>query len=119
MDLAERWRPRGVAVSIVYIREAHARDVWPIGDDVSLSVTAPQTSAERCQLALEMCNKLCLDLPVLVDPVGDTFEALFSPWPFRFFIIDSNATMRYKSQPTKDLTHCPCELDQALRAMDV
>lgn len=117
MDLAARWRPRGVAVTIVYIREAHARDVWPIGDDISSAVTAPRTNAERCRLALQMCKALSLDLPVLVDPVEDSFESSFAPWPFRFYVVDREARLRYKSQPTKDLTHCPVELESALGSL--
>lgn len=117
MDFAERWRPRGVAVTIVYIREAHARDVWPIGDDVSPTVIAPRTNAERCSLALRMCESLTFNLPILVDPIEDCFEALFAPWPFRFYVMDSSARLRYKSQPTKDLTHCPEELESALESL--
>jgi len=105
-----------VALYIVYIREAHANDVWPIGDDVSPTVTAARSSAERCRTARRMCKALNIDLPVLVDPIDNPFEEYFAPWPFRFYIVDQNTKLQYKSQPTQELTHCPLELESALRA---
>jgi len=92
--------------------------VWPIGDEVSPTVIAPRTNAERCRLALRMRETLRCDLPILVDSIEDCFETLFAPWPFRFYIMDSTARLKYKSQPTKELTHCPFELERALEALN-
>lgn len=117
--MRQRWLPRGVEVVIVYIREAHAHDVWPIGDAVSQSVQTPGSDKERCALAQRMCEELGMDLPLYVDPVEDSFEAHFASWPFRFYVLDREARLRYKAQPTKDLTHCPLQLEAALEAMDL
>lgn len=114
VDLRRRWVSLGVEVVVVYVSEAHARDVWPIGDAISRSVQRPSTDGERCALACRMCEELEMDLPVYVDSIQDCFEAEFAPWPFRFYILDKKARLRYKSQPTKDLTHCPVELERAL-----
>lgn len=101
----------------MYIREAHARDVWPIGDAVSQAVDMPRTDRDRCWLAQCMQKELQLDLPCFVDRVDDSFEAHFAPWPFRFYVLDRQARLEYKSQPTKDLTHCPVELEAALETI--
>lgn len=102
---------------MVYIREAHARDVWPIGDAVSRTLDTPHTDRERCMLAQLMRKELQMDLPFFVDRVENSFETHFAPWPFRFYVIDTEARLQYKSQPTKDLTHCPVELDAFLKSM--
>lgn len=109
--------PHGIDVVVVYIREAHAHDVWPIGDAVSQTVFRPKTDDERCALAERMRAELNMDLPLYVDPVDDSFEKHFAPWPFRFYVLDKQARLRYKAQPTKDLTHCPVELEMALEAI--
>jgi len=117
VDLRRRWDSRGVEVILVYIAEAHASDVWPIGDDVSRSVRKPVSDEERCALARRMCEELHMNLPVFVDPVRNCFESIFAPWPFRFYIIDRQARLLYKAQPTKELTHCPVELERALESV--
>jgi len=117
--MRQRWLPRGVDVVVVYIREAHAHDVWPIGDAVSRTVRTPSSDKERCALAQRMCKELSMDLPLYVDPVENVFETQFAPWPLRFFVLDKQARLHYKSQPTVDLTHCPVDLETRLEAMDL
>lgn len=109
--------PRGVQVVVIYIREAHAHDVWPIGNEISRSVLKPRTSVERCKLAHRMCEELSIKLPLLVDPVQDLFEAQFAPWPFRFYVLDKECRLRYKAQPTQELTYCTEALELALERL--
>jgi len=104
---------------MVYIREAHAHDVWPNGDSISQTVRRPVSDKERCALAQRMREELSMDLPIFVDSVEDSFETHFAPWPFRFYVVDKDARLRYKAQPTKDLTYCPFELETAIEAMDL
>lgn len=99
---------------MIYIREAHACDVWPIGDAVSRTVKAPVSNDQRCALAHRMRTDMQMDMPFYVDQIDDAFEREFAPWPFRFYIVDRHANLCYKSQPTKELTHCPLELEVAL-----
>jgi hypothetical protein len=106
-----------VNVVVVYIKEAHARDVWPIGDAVSSTIDAPRSDHDRCAIAHRMRTELCMDLPIFVDNINDTFEMHFAAWPFRFYIVDQNAQLRYKAQPNKELTHCPVELECALEML--
>merc|ERR1712032_441808 len=114
VDVWKRWASFGVQVVVVYIREAHARNVWPIGDSVSRTVDAPRTDGERCALARRMREERDMDLPFLVDHIDNSFEAHFASWPFRFYILDGQARLQYKSQPSNDLTHCPVELETAI-----
>ena len=70
---------------MIQIREAHASDVWPIGNIVD--VKEHRTLSDRLTAAREMVDKTHLEIPVLADTMDDTFLKLYSPWPFRFFVI--------------------------------
>ena len=52
----------------VYIREAHASDVWPIDGP---QVWEPQTTAQRVQTALEFQRQCKLSWPIAVDCIED------------------------------------------------
>jgi hypothetical protein len=70
---------------MIQIREAHASDVWPIGDVVS--VKEHRTLSDRLAAANVMVKETKLEIPVLADTMDDTFLKLYAPWPFRFFVI--------------------------------
>ena len=70
---------------MIQIREAHASDVWPIGNIVD--VKEHRTLSDRLAAAREMVKETQLEIPVLADTMDDTFLKLYSPWPFRFFVV--------------------------------
>jgi len=60
---------------MVYIKEAHARDVWPISssryahDGKEVQIDAPKCDEERCRLASNFKVDYKVSFRVLVDPV--------------------------------------------------
>ncbi|CAG8804324.1 15630_t:CDS:2, partial [Dentiscutata erythropus] len=70
---------------MIQIREAHASDVWPIGNIVD--VKEHRTLSDRLTAAHEMVKKTHLEIPVLADTMDNNFLKLYSPWPFRFFVV--------------------------------
>ncbi|CAG8685647.1 27597_t:CDS:2 [Gigaspora margarita] len=46
-----------------------------------------RTLSDRLTAAREMVKKTHLEIPVLADTMDDTFLKLYSPWPFRFFVV--------------------------------
>lgn len=97
---------------IVYIKEAHARDVWPISsarcshDGKPVQVETPHSDAERCRLAAKFAQDYNLSsrLPVLVDSVeeNDPFEHAYAPWPIRFYVLmreHGDVKVKMKAQP--------------------
>lgn len=74
----------GVHFLCVYIREAHAIDVWPIDGP---RVREPKTLEERISIAQEFKRECGLSWPVAVDGMSDAFLQAFAPWPFRFFVL--------------------------------
>ena len=83
-DIYERYR-KNVDFYMIQIREAHASDVWPIGNIVS--VKEHRTLEERLEAANKMIQGTDLKIPVLADTMDNNFLKLYSPWPFRFFVI--------------------------------
>ena len=83
-DIYKRYNEQ-VDFYMIQIREAHATDVWPIGDVVK--VKEHRTLTERLAAAHEMVKATQLEIPVLADTMDDKFLNLYSPWPFRFFVV--------------------------------
>lgn len=94
----------------VYIREAHAADVWPIDGPV---VREPRTTEERIQTALGFRQESGLEWPVAVDPVEDRFLYAFAPWPFRLFVL-RHWLLELKTAPQEG-THRTDEVEEVLR----
>ncbi len=70
---------------MIQIREAHASDVWPIGNIVDIK--EHHTLSDRLVAANEMVKGTQLEIPMLADIMDDTFLKLYVSWPFHFFII--------------------------------
>ncbi|CAG8445901.1 11820_t:CDS:2 [Acaulospora morrowiae] len=94
---------------MIQIREAHASDVWPIGNIVD--VKEHRTLSDRLAAAREMVEKTQLKIPVLADTMDDGFLKLYSPWPFRFFVV-VDGILKLVGMPkearydTTDLVNC-------------
>jgi hypothetical protein len=94
---------------MILIREAHASDVWPIGNIVE--VKEHRTLEERLAAARKMVEATQLEIPVLADTMDNTFLKLYSPWPFRFFVI-KDGIFKLVGMPkearydTTDLVNC-------------
>ena len=107
-DIYKRYKTQ-IDFYMIQIREAHASDVWPIGNVVS--VKEHRTLSERLVAANVMVKETQLEIPVLADTMDDTFLKLYSPWPFRFFVI-VDGTLKLVGMPkearydTTDLVEC-------------
>ncbi|GBB84243.1 hypothetical protein RclHR1_10870004 [Rhizophagus clarus] len=94
---------------MIQIREAHASDVWPIGNIVE--VKEHRTLEERLAAARKMIEGTKLEIPVLADTMDNNFLKLYSPWPFRFFVI-KDGILKLVGMPkearydTTDLINC-------------
>nr|CAG8639707.1 8806_t:CDS:2 [Entrophospora candida] len=107
-DIHEKYQ-RHVDFYMIQIREAHASDVWPIGNIVD--VKEHRTLEERLTAAREMVRATDLQIPVLADTMDNNFLKLYSPWPFRFFVI-VDGILKLVGMPkearydTTDLVNC-------------
>lgn len=70
----------------IYIEEAHAIDVWPVGE--GLNIKKPLTQEDRRSVADRFVRETGHPIPVYCDVVGeDRFEKEYAAWPTRFYII--------------------------------
>jgi len=83
---------------VVYLREAHAMDEWPMGNHVT--ICQPTTLGERADAAKRFRSSTGLAVDdIYVDGIEDGFMNLFSAHPQRFFVIDGSGTLRLKATP--------------------
>lgn len=97
----------------VYIREAHAMNVWPIDGP---EVLEPQSTEERVRIAREFQRSCGLSWPIAVDGVEDAFLRAFAPWPFRLYVV-RGARLALKTSPVQG-THSTDDVEAALRAFE-
>jgi hypothetical protein len=101
--------------AMVYVREAHPTDGWAMesNDRVGVTLEQPRDYAGRVKSA-ELCtSRLKLGIPVLVDTIDDAVGARYSGMPGRFYLIDGNGKIAYKSG-RGPFGFKPAELEQSL-----
>ena len=75
---------------LVYISEAHAADVWPIGLSAGVINMKHRTIEERIQCAKNFQQRYSFKIPIITDTMENNFRNIFAAWPFRAFIIKNN-----------------------------
>ena len=93
----------------MYIAEAHARDEWPIGEQ--LSFTQHRTNDERLAVAKEFALVSKCTIPMAVDTVRNELMDSFAAWPTRAFIVRRGrleyvAHVRVLAAENKDAPGC-------------
>ena len=86
-----------VKVVFVYLQEAHADDLWPLG----FNIKNPKTIEER----KANCNSLLSKFPdlvshldgVFIDNMSNDFNNLTGVWPEAYMFTDSNGFALHKS----------------------
>jgi len=72
---------------VVYIAEAHASDVWPLGTHVQLE--SHKCIEDRNAAAQLLISRGC-EIPIVLDTITDEFDKAYAVWPERFFIAKQN-----------------------------
>lgn len=96
--LYERYKDRATFV-MVYVREAHPTDGWAMdsNDRVGVTLRQPRTYDERVAVARRCVKSLDFGFPTLVDSIDDAVGARYSGMPGRFYLIDPEGKVAYKS----------------------
>jgi len=74
---------------LVYLHEAHADDVWPLG----YGVKNPTSLAERWAQCDALVARLRLDVEVFVDGMDNAFLHAHGAWPERYFFVEQGAVV--------------------------
>jgi hypothetical protein len=103
---------------VVYIQEAHASDLWQ--DEANLRdrilIRNPFSSAERGEVAQSCVRNLGIEIPALVDGIGNGVEAAYTAWPDRLYVIDGEGKVAFKSAAGPYGFH-PTDAEAALRGL--
>ena len=83
------WFP-DVHISFVYISEAHATDVWPLGKSAGVMNKKHLRIEDRQQCATNLINMYNFTIPTYLDNMEDTFRDTLASWPFRFYLLKYN-----------------------------
>jgi len=97
---------------LVYIAEAHATDVWPLGNRVCLP--SHQTIEDRANAAKMLVSKYDCKLPILLDTMNDTFDKEFAIWPERYYVV-RNGFIEHVFMPTHEFGFDQSEMYSVLQ----
>lgn len=98
---------------MVYINEAHAADVWNIGESAGAINNKHTTIQDRIGCANKLIEEFKIDIPIYCDNMDDCFESMFAAWPIRYFVI-KNCKISLISNPENSEVDI-CELFDFLR----
>jgi len=73
---------------LVYIAEAHAKNVWPLGNHVVLE--SHKCIDDRQKAARMFLERGC-EIPIVLDTMADEFDKQYAVWPERFFLTKNNS----------------------------
>jgi hypothetical protein len=84
----------------VYIREAHPTDEWQMESNEKEGVCYPQpkSTAQRVAIANDFIRRFHFPVPLLVDDIANTADAVYAGWPERFYVIDEKKVIVYKGK---------------------
>ena len=82
----------------MYIDEAHATDVWPIGTSAGPLNKKHKCLDDRQQCALNFSKRFNYKIPIYLDNMTNGFKNTLKSWPFRALIIKGNK-LCYSSVP--------------------
>jgi len=107
-QLYDEFNEQGVDFLCVYILEAHAQNEWPISSSrfnygKAVIYNQPQTIEERLKVATDFAQAFHYRIPIVADTMKGQFDACYSPWPIRFYIIEDGKLV-YKAMP-KDCSY--------------
>ncbi len=90
-----------VAFFVVYVREAHPEDGWVLSDNrrAGIALTDPASPTERAEVAVACATRFSLDIPVLIDGLGDEVARRYGGWPDRLYLIDTAGKVAYQGGP--------------------
>lgn len=79
---------------MIYISEAHANNIWNIGESAGDTCDAPLCIEDRTKSIIYMKEKYGLTFDIYADNMSNDFEKTYCPWPFRYYIIKNNKFLK-------------------------
>ena len=85
---------------VIYIREAHPDDGWRVPENLRQNIhfREPRSEAERKAVATVCQINLDLQMPMLVDTIGNSVEESYIALPMRLYLIGRDGKIRYTGE---------------------
>ena len=98
MEKLEKTFGKDVQFFLVYIREAHPTDGRQVRTNLRDQVLfkQPKSLEERETVAKQMCSKLDINLPTLMDRLDDKVNKAYSASPDRIYLVGKDGKIAYK-----------------------
>jgi hypothetical protein len=81
-------------IYIIYINEAHATDVWNIGESAGVLNSSHKKIEDRIECIEKFKNEYKLTIPIYADNMENDFETKFASWPFRYFVTQGKTIIK-------------------------
>ena len=107
-DIYHRFKDK-IDIKIIYIKEAHAVDVWPIGLSAGVLNYEHKTIYDRIACAKKLIKSHNIQIPMYVDKIQNSLLKTFTAWPFRI-IICKDYRIKYISHIRENAEYDICEL---------
>lgn len=62
-------------------------------------VAQPKSYAQRKEVAGQMCQRLDIDLPTLIDGLDDAVGQAYGAWPDRIYLVGKDGRIAYQGGP--------------------
>jgi RecA/RadA recombinase len=84
----------------IYIKEAHPTDEWQMSSNEKDGVcyAQPKTLEQRLAIARDFVERNDYAIPMVVDRLENTADALYAGWPERLYVIDAHGKIAYKGE---------------------
>ena len=100
---------------VVYIKEAHPADDWPIPVSKRIKYVKDPTSIfERFQVASTCVADLKISIPCLVDDMDNTAAVAYKGHPDRLYVVGKDGKIAYHGGPGP-MGFKPAHMEKALR----
>jgi hypothetical protein len=85
---------------IIYIKEAHPAEDWPMRVNPRLKyIKDPTSKFERFQVANTCVNDLKISIPCLLDDMENSTAAAYKGYPDRLYIVGKDGRIAYHGGP--------------------
>ena len=91
---------------IIYITEAHAVDVWNIGESAGTINYKHKNLDDRLACIEKFQKTFDVDIPIYADNMQDEFETQLACWPFRYFVIKNKKFIKIGQPDESEFDIC-------------
>ncbi len=85
---------------IIYIKEAHPAEDWPMRVNDRLKfIKDPTSDIERLQVATTCVSDLKISIPCLIDDMGNGTAAAYKGHPDRLYVVGKDGKIAYRGAP--------------------